>query len=209
MRICAYKPIVVLPRLMSDNLSALHFSERKNKINMDSVKHINSSNIREAAQYLRAGDELFLSGTVYSARDAAHKRMLMLIELGAPLPFDLKDAVIYYCGPTPARPGMPIGSCGPTTSSRMDSFMPKLLSLGLAATIGKGNRSEEVRQEMIRHGSIYLCAMGGAGAIAARCITSCEVIAFEELGCESVKKMEFRDFPLVVGIDIKGNSLFK
>lgn len=175
----------------------------------EKAARINTSEIRQAAHSLRAGDEIFLSGTVYSARDAAHKRIFELIERGDKLPFDINDAVIYYCGPTPAKPGMPIGSCGPTTSSRMDSFMPKLIELGLAATIGKGGRNETVCSEMLSHGCIYLCAMGGAGAIAARCIKSCEVIAFEDLGCESVKKMEFCDFPLVVGTDIFGNSLFK
>ena len=133
---------------------------------------------------------------------------MALIEKGEPLPFPIKDAVIYYCGPTPAKPGMPIGSCGPTTSSRMDSFMATLIDLGLVATIGKGGRCESVNKRMLENGVLYLCAMGGAGAIAAESITDCEVIAFSELGCESVKKMIFKDFPLVVGNDIHGGSLF-
>lgn len=160
------------------------------------------------AKELRAGDELFLSGTVYCARDAAHKRIMALIEKGEPLPFPIKDAVIYYCGPTPAKPGMPIGSAGPTTSTRMDCFMETLLDMGLLATIGKGARKKEVEKKMLEMGALYLCAMGGAGAIAAKSITSCEVIAFDELGCESVKKMTFDSFPLVVGNDLYGGSLF-
>ncbi len=170
--------------------------------------YINTDEIREKAPLLHAGDEVFLSGRVYCARDAAHKRIVNLINENKPLPFPIKDAVIYYCGPTPAKPGSVIGSAGPTTSSRMDVFMPLLLEKGLAATVGKGARSETVNKEMKKHGAIYFAAMGGAGAIAAKCIKSCEVIAFSELGCESVKKMEFKDFPLIVGNDIFGSSLF-
>ncbi len=176
---------------------------------MDGRKHIFVSELKEKANELHAGDGILLSGTVYCARDAAHKKIMKLIEDGSPLPFDIKDSVIYYCGPTPAKPGMPIGSAGPTTSTRMDPFMPRLLSLGLLATIGKGGRKPDVCQAMLEHGAIYLCAVGGAGAIAASSITSCEVIAFPELGCESVKKMEFDRFPLIVGIDINGNSIFE
>ncbi len=175
---------------------------------MNSPKYINVSELRDVAKDLHAGDEIFLSGTVYCARDAAHKRIMSLIKENKPLPFEIKDAVIYYCGPTPAKPGAVIGSCGPTTSTRMDSFMPILLDMGLAATIGKGGRKPEVCESMLKNGAIYLCAMGGAGAVAAKCITKCNVIAFDELGCESVKQMEFDKFPLVVGIDIYGNSLF-
>ena len=133
---------------------------------------------------------------------------MALIENGDPLPFPIKDAVIYYCGPTPAKPGTVIGSAGPTTSTRMDSFMDTLIDLGLLATIGKGPRKDHVNKKMLENGVLYLCAMGGAGAIAAQSITECEVIAFAELGCESAKKMTFKDFPLVVGNDIHGNSLF-
>jgi len=170
--------------------------------------YLNTVNLKENLNLLHAGDEVFLSGTVYCARDAAHKRIVKLIEDGKDLPFPIKNAVIYYCGPTPARPGSVIGSAGPTTSSRMDGFMPILLKKGLLATIGKGGRSEIVNKAMLEYGAIYLAAMGGAGAIAAKCIKSCEVIAFPELGCESVKKMEFCDFPLIVGNDIYGASLF-
>ncbi|MBQ9116292.1 MAG: fumarate hydratase C-terminal domain-containing protein [Clostridia bacterium] len=175
---------------------------------MTMPKKLNTENIRSWITELRAGEEILLSGTVYSARDAAHKRFRQLISEGKELPIELKDAVIYYCGPTPSKPGMPIGSCGPTTSSRMDSFTPELLSLGLGATVGKGGRSKEVLSAIVKYGSAYLCAMGGAGAIAAKSILSVEIVAFEELGCESVKKMLFKDFPLIVGIDSNGNSIF-
>ena len=171
-------------------------------------RKLNTENISDWIQTLTAGEEILLSGTVYSARDAAHKRFTALLEQGHPLPFDIKNAVIYYCGPTPAKPGMPIGSAGPTTSSRMDGFTPMLHRLGLKATIGKGGRSPEVCQAIRETHSAYLCAMGGAGALAAKSICSLEVIAFPELGCESVKKMEFLNFPLIVGIDCKGGSLF-
>ena len=133
---------------------------------------------------------------------------MALIEKGEPLPFPIKDAVIYYCGPTATKPGMVIGSAGPTTSTRMDGYMDTLIDLGLLATIGKGGRKEHVNKKMLENGVLYLCAMGGAGAIAAESITECEVIAFAELGCESVKRMTFKDFPLVVGNDIHGGSLF-
>lgn len=171
-------------------------------------KQLNTKDIRTWITSLKAGEEILLSGTVYSARDAAHKRFKALIDNGEPLPIPLRDSVIYFCGPTPAKPGMPIGSCGPTTSSRMDSFTPELTALGLGATIGKGERNDEVIKAIIEHGSAYFCAMGGAGAIAAKSILSVEVVAFPELGCESVKKMEFKDFPLIVGIDSKGNTVF-
>ena len=175
---------------------------------MSNSKYINVSDLRAASKELHAGDEIFLSGTVYCARDAAHKRIMSLIEKGEPLPFPIKDAVIYYCGPTATKPGTVIGSAGPTTSTRMDGFMETLIDLGLLATIGKGARKENVNKKMLENGVLYLCAMGGAGAIAAESITECEVIAFHELGCESVKRMVFKDFPLVVGNDIYGGTLF-
>ena len=169
---------------------------------------IDVSELSEYAGKLEAGDEVLLSGTVYTARDAAHKRIVSLIESGEDLPFDLKDAVIYYAGPTPEREGYPIGSCGPTTSTRMDSFAPTLLDCGLRGMMGKGPRKSEVIEAMKRNGAVYFCAIGGAGALAAKCIVKCEVIAFPELGCESVKRLVFKDFPLVVGIDSHGNSMF-
>ena len=170
---------------------------------------IHTSTLRLLAPTLRAGDLIYLSGTVYTARDAAHKRLFSLIDEEKELPFEIKDSLIYYAGPTPARDGMVIGSCGPTTASRMDPFAPRLLDMGLLAMIGKGERSEEVRRAVIRNSALYLCAVGGAGALSSKCVTSCKVIAFEDLGCESIKKLTFSRFPLYVGIDTEGNSIFK
>lgn len=169
---------------------------------------VHTDNIAEAAQTLRAGDKILLSGTIYTARDAAHKRIFGLLESIKPLPFPLENATIYYAGPTPAPENLPIGACGPTTSGRMDVFAPRLLDLGLKCMIGKGERSEEVIRAIKRNQAVYLCAIGGAGALAAKCVKSLEVIAFEDLGCESVKKLEIKDFPLFVAIDCEGNSLF-
>ena len=157
---------------------------------------------------LKAGDRVFLSGVVYTARDAAHKRIMQLLESGDKLPFDLENAFVYYAGPTPTPENMAIGSCGPTTSSRMDKFAPALLDLGLRGMIGKGPRNQNVVDAIVRNKAIHFCATGGAGALASRCITSCQVIAFDDLGCESVKKLIFKNFPLVVGIDSNGNTLF-
>lgn len=167
------------------------------------------SDLDSLADTVRAGDELFVSGTVYTARDAAHKKMIELIKDSKPLPFELKGATIYYAGPTETRPGAVIGSCGPTTSSRMDKFAPTLLDMGLACMIGKGNRSREVTEAIVRNRALYLCAVGGAGAYIASCITSCEVIAFPELGCESVKKLTVKDMPTFCAIDALGNDIFK
>lgn len=163
--------------------------------------------LAQTAASLAAGDRVLLSGTVYTARDAAHKRICAQMDKGGPLPFSMENAVIYYAGPTPTPPGMAIGSCGPTTSGRMDGFTPRLLDAGLKGMIGKGKRNAQVVQAMQRNGAVYLCAIGGAGALAARCITDCEVIAYPELGCESVKRLTLHDFPLIVGIDAKGNSI--
>lgn len=168
---------------------------------------LNTAEIKSAASYLKKGDRVLLSGTVYTSRDAAHKRIVAAINGGDALPFDLNGAVIYYAGPTPAPQGLAIGSCGPTTSSRMDSFAPLLLDKGLAAMIGKGPRNQAVIDAIVRNKAVYLCALGGAGALAARCITACEVIAYDDLGCESVKRLQFKDFPLIVGIDSNGDSI--
>lgn len=176
---------------------------------MEEPIKLNTKDIKEAAKTLHAGDSVLLSGTVYTARDAAHKKICALIDNGEKIPFELDGAVIYYAGPTPAPEGRPIGSCGPTTSSRMDGFAPKLIDLGVAATIGKGNRSNEVVEAMKRNGAIYLCAIGGAGAIAAKAIKEVEIIAFPELGCEAVRRMKIEDFPLIVGIDSKGGTILK
>lgn len=156
-----------------------------------------------------AGEEILLSGTIYTARDAAHKRILAAIREGKPLPFPLENAIIYYAGPTPETQDMPAGSFGPTTSSRMDPYLPLLTEMGLAATIGKGDRSDEVYRALSRGKAAYLAAIGGAGALYARCVKSISVIAFEDLGCESVKRIEIEDFPVYVAIDANGNSIFK
>lgn len=170
---------------------------------------IHAATIADAAKELRAGDTVLLSGTIYTARDAAHKKIYEKLDRGEPLPFDLENATIYYAGPTPAPEHLPIGSCGPTTSGRMDVFAPRLLDLGLKCMIGKGQRSQAVIDAIVRNQAIYLGAIGGAGALAAKCVRSMEVIAFEELGCESVKRLEVENFPLVVAIDSLGNSLFE
>ncbi len=168
--------------------------------------------VEQLPQYcdkLRIGDKVLLTGTVYTARDAAHKRFDALLNEGKPLPFDIRDAVIYYAGPTPAAPGKAIGSCGPTTSGRMDKFAPRLLDCGLRAMIGKGERSEAVKDAVKRNNAVYFCAIGGAGALAASRIKKCEVIAFEDLGCESVKRLYVENFPVTVTVDSHGGDLFK
>lgn len=170
---------------------------------------LDASQLKEYAPRLNAGEHVLLSGIVYTARDAAHKRIAALLQSGGALPFDLDGAVIYYAGPTQAPPGFAIGSCGPTTSSRMDPYTPELLRRGLAGMVGKGGRSAEVCDAIRRYGSIYLCALGGAGALACECIRSCEVIAFGDLGCESVKRLTLEKFPLFVGIDCHGGNLFE
>ncbi len=169
---------------------------------------VNTDNIKEIVNLIYCGDEVLLSGTVYTARDAAHKKIMQLIESGEKLPFEINGSAIYYAGPTPERQGQVCGSFGPTTSSRMDVYSPALLDMGLACMIGKGPRSKDVTDAIVRNGAIYLCAIGGAGALASKCITSLEVIAFPELGCESIKKLTFSNFPLICGIDSKGNSIF-
>ncbi len=172
------------------------------------TKSYNTANIAEWADKLVCGEEILLSGVVYTARDAAHKRIKALIDEGKELPFELKNATIYYAGPTPEKPGMPIGSCGPTTSTRMDVFAPEFMDLGLKCMVGKGNRSQAVIDAIIRNKCVYLCAIGGAGALAANCVKKLDIIAFEDLGCESVKRLEIENFPLYVGIDSQGRSLF-
>lgn len=170
---------------------------------------LHTQDLRSHIPALKAGDRVILSGTIYTARDAAHKRFFELLDRGEELPFPLRDAVIYYAGPTPGQQGMAVGACGPTTASRMDAFAPRLLDLGLGAMIGKGERSQEVVDAIVRNGACYFAAVGGAGALIARCIQAAEVIAFDELGCESVKKMTVEDFPLTVAIDSTGGNLFR
>lgn len=163
---------------------------------------------KDAIKKLTAGDEVLLSGTIFTARDAAHKRLYDLIAGGKRIPINLEDAVIYYAGPTPPQPRMAIGSCGPTTSSRMDEFTPALLQLGLGGMIGKGKRSPEVRKAIKKHGCVYFLATGGIGALLATRVRSAKAILFKELGPEAVYKLEVKDFPLIVGIDSKGNDLY-
>lgn len=175
---------------------------------MNNIPEIKAEELKEKSAQFRAGDKLLLTGTVFTARDAAHKRFMALLDEGKELPFELRNAVIYYAGPTPAPEGRPIGSCGPTTSGRMDRFAPRLLDLGLGAMVGKGERSQEVRDAIVRNKALYLCAVGGAGALACNCIRSCEVIAFDDLGCESVKRLYVERFPLVVADDCFGGDIF-
>ncbi len=158
---------------------------------------------------LRVGDLVLINGYVYTARDAAHKKLLELINSKLSLPFDLKGQIIYYVGPTPAPPGKVIGAAGPTTSSRMDSYTPLLLSLGLKGMIGKGQRSEEVKEAIKKYRAIYFLATGGAGALLSKHIIEAKEIAFSELGTESIKRLLLRDFPAIVGIDIYGGDIFK
>ena len=161
------------------------------------------------ARKLRAGDSVLLTGVIYTARDAAHKRLCELVEAGKPLPFDPMDAVVYYVGPTPAAPGQIIGSAGPTTSGRMDAYSPRLLDAGLKIMIGKGNRSDEVVRSMIRNGAVYLAAIGGAGALMAASIEEAELVCWEDLGCEAVRRLTVKDMPLTVAIDSEGNDLYR
>lgn len=168
-----------------------------------------TSELKDKAPTLHAGDRVLLSGTVYTARDAAHKRFMELLDKNEALPFDLNGACIYYCGPTPTPEGKVIGSAGPTTSGRMDPYAPRLLDLGLSAMIGKGARNKDVNDAIKRNGAVYFAAIGGAGALYAKCITGLEVIAFEDLGCESVKKLTLKDFPVIVATDSFGETLYK
>lgn len=168
---------------------------------------LNTSELKEKARELRAGQRVLLSGVAYTSRDAAHKRICEMLDRGEEPPYPLEGAAIYYAGPTPAPEGLAIGSCGPTTSGRMDPYAPRLLDLGLACMIGKGKRSAEVCQAIQRNGAVYLCAVGGAGALAAQCITEAQVIAFEDLGCESIKRLVLKDFPLIVAIDCAGGNI--
>lgn len=164
---------------------------------------------KEDARSLKAGDYVYLSGTIYTARDAAHKRMKEALDQGQKLPFDLKGSVIYYMGPSPAREGRPIGSAGPTTASRMDKYTPELLDLGLGAMIGKGKRSPAVIDAMVRNGAVYFAAVGGAGALLSKCILSSEIVAYEDFGAEAIRKLEVKNFPVIVVIDSQGNNWYE
>lgn len=164
---------------------------------------------KEDAKSLKAGDYVFLTGTIYTARDAAHKRMQEALDAGNSLPINLEGNVIYYMGPSPAREGRPIGSAGPTTASRMDKYTPQLLDLGLGAMIGKGKRSQAVQDAIVRNDCVYFAAVGGAGALLSQRIISSEVIAYDDLGTEAIRKLEIDNFPVVVVIDSDGNNLYE
>ena len=171
-------------------------------------RHISVPLTDEAAGSLRAGDYVYLTGVIYTARDAAHKRMYEALEQGKELPFDMRNNVIYYMGPSPAREGRPIGSAGPTTASRMDKYAPALLDLGLKGMIGKGKRNQAVKDAVVRNGAVYFAAVGGAGALLSRSIISSEVIAYGDLGTEAIRKLEVKDFPVIVVMDSVGNDLY-
>lgn len=164
---------------------------------------------KEEIKTLKAGDYVYINGTIYTARDAAHKRMDETLQKGEELPLDIENQVIYYMGPSPAREGRVIGSAGPTTASRMDKYAPKLLDLGLGAMIGKGKRSKEVLDAVVRNGSIYFAAVGGAGALLSKCIKKSEVIAYDDLGTEAIRKLEVVDFPVIVVADAEENNLYE
>lgn len=172
-------------------------------------KHLTVPFGEKEATELRSGDYVYLTGTIYTARDAAHKRMFESLERGEELPFDIRNNIIYYMGPSPAREGRPIGSAGPTTASRMDKYAPTLLDLGQRGMIGKGKRSEEVRKAIIRNKAVYFAAVGGAGALLSKSIVSSEVIAYDDLGTEAIRKLEVKDFPVIVVIDSEGNNLYE
>lgn len=170
---------------------------------------LNTPLTREDAKKLRAGDSCLISGVIYTARDAAHKRLCELIAKGEELPLDVKDSVIYFVGPTPAKPGQAIGSAGPTTSYRMDAYSPDLIALGQTGMIGKGKRGPEVIEAMKKYGAVYFGAIGGCGALLSKCIKKAEVIAYDDLGAEAICRLEVQDFPVVVVIDSQGNNLYE
>lgn len=172
-------------------------------------RHIKAPFNEDEVKTLKAGDYVYISGTIYTARDAAHKRMYEALQNGQEVPMSLKDNVVYYMGPSPAREGRPIGSAGPTTASRMDKYAPELLDLGLGAMIGKGKRSQEVKDAIVRNGSVYFAAVGGAGALLSKCILSSEVIAYDDLGTEAIRKLQVKNFPVIVVIDSEGNNLYE
>lgn len=176
---------------------------------MDVIKKLRSPLSEEGVRSLRAGDEVEISGVIYTARDMAHKRLCEAIEAEQELPFELEGSVIYFVGPTPARPGRVIGAAGPTTSSRMDAFSPKLIAKGLRAMIGKGYRGDEVREALRKYGAVHLAAIGGAGALLSRYIVSAEIVAYSDLGTEAIRRLEVVDFPAIVAYDSAGNTVYK
>lgn len=176
---------------------------------MNEIKKLQAPLIEADVRLLKAGDEAVITGAIYTARDMAHKRLCESIEAGEQLPFELEGAIVYFVGPTPALPGRVIGAAGPTTSSRMDAFSPKLIANGLKAMVGKGYRGDEVRDALKKYGAVHLTTIGGAGALLSKHIVSAEVIAYEDLGTEAIRKLEVVDFPAVVAYDSYGNSVYK
>lgn len=172
-------------------------------------QHIRAPFDKADVQKLKSGDYVYISGTIYTARDAAHKRMQEALEKGEALPLEMAHNVIYYMGPSPAREGRPIGSAGPTTASRMDKYAPALLDMGLSGMIGKGKRSDAVKEAIVRNGAVYFAAVGGAGALLSKSILSSEVIAYDDLGTEAIRKLEVKDFPAIVVIDSEGGNLYE
>lgn len=172
-------------------------------------RKINLPITREMARTIKSGESCLLSGVIYTARDAAHKRLVELLEKGEKLPFDIENATIYYVGPTPAKPNQVIGSAGPTTSYRMDAYSPALIAAGETGMIGKGKRSAEVVEAMKKHGAVYFAAIGGAGALLSSCIKSSEVVCYEDLGAEAVRRLVVEDLPVVAVIDSEGNNLYE
>ena len=173
------------------------------------MKKINTPLTKENISSLNAGDSILLTGYIYTARDAAHKELCALLDRGKPLPVDFRAETIYFAGPCPAPEGKIIGSCGPTTSCRMDKFSPKLLNYGLLGMIGKGDRSDEVVEAIKNNGAVYFAAIGGAGALISQCVKSAEVVAFEHLGTEAIRRLYVEDMPLIVAIDSSGNNLYR
>ena len=172
-------------------------------------KIIHAPIIREEILNLKSGDSVYITGTIYTARDAAHKRMYEALEEGKKLPIDIKDNIIYYMGPSPAREGRPIGSAGPTTASRMDKYTPDLLDIGMGGIVAKGKRSQAVLDSIVKNQSVYFAAIGGAGALLSKAIKSSEVVAYDDLGTEAIRKLEVEDFPVIVVIDSQGNNLYE
>lgn len=182
---------------------------KRKEYSREMEKHIKAPLTPEVAGSLKAGDYVYLTGTIYTARDAAHKRMHEAIERGEELPFGVKGNIIYYMGPSPAREGRPIGSAGPTTASRMDKYAPALLDMGLLGMIGKGKRSDVVKEAIVRNKAAYFAAVGGAGALLSKSVTQSEVIAYDDLGTEAVRRLEVENFPVIVVIDAEGNNLYE
>jgi len=175
---------------------------------MSEVLRLSTPLMNEDLEKLKTGDQVLLNGVIYTARDAAHKRMIEAIESGKELPFDIRGQVIYYAGPSPAKPGEVIGSCGPTTSSRMDAYAPEMIAHGLKGMVGKGTRSTEVKKAIVEHKSVYFAAIGGLGALLAKAIKEAEIIAYPDLEPESVRRLVVKDFPVIVAIDVHGNDIY-